>query len=304
VKVSILIPTYNAERHLVECLDSVLAQDFADMEILISDNGSTDGTLKIIEAYGGREARIRWWQNAKNLGFVPNHNLCLQRARGEYVKFVHADDKLLSTSAIGKMAAALEGNPSAVLAGSRQHLIGTRSKPRLFSKKSGVYDGRRMMIACLEENTNFIGQPILTMFRRSTATRGFDDRFVGHLDYEMWFHLLEQGDFVYLAETLGTWRVHETQQTAKHQKTGAAEHEHLAFVETYYAKPWLKKAATPRLLFTQIYHLKKQYGRQAAHLTSEMMAQLSPKHFVREWLKYKVSRPIQKMQQKAGWATS
>lgn len=270
------------------------------MEILISDDGSTDGTLKIIEVYAGRETRIRWWQNPKNLGFVPNHNFCLREAQGEYVKFVHADDKLLSSFAIGKMAAALEENPSAVLAGSRQHLTGTKSKPRILFRKAGVYDGRRVIISCLEQNTNFIGQPILTMFRRSAAARGFDDRFIGHLDYEMWFHLLEQGDFVYLAETLATWRVHESQQTAKHHKTGKAEHEHLVFVEIYYAKSWLKEAATPRLLFTQIYQLRKKYGREADPVTSAMMAQLSPARFAGEWLKYKISRPIQKMRHKTG----
>ena len=304
VKVSVLIPTYNSEEHLTECLDSVMEQDFTDMEILISDDGSTDGTLRIIETYAKRDARIRWWQNPRNLGFIANHNLCLQRARGEYVKFVQADDKLLSASAIRKMAAALDGNRSAVLAGSRQHVTGARSKPRILFKKAGVHDGRRVIINCLEQNTNFIGQPILTMFRRSAAARGFDERFVGHLDYDMWFHLLEQGDFVYLAETLGTWRVHENQQTAKQKKTGVAEHEHLVFVETYYAKTWLKEAATPRLLFAQIHHLKKKYGRPAVPLTSAMMAQLSPPRFAWEWLKYKVSRPIQKMRQKAGWTTS
>src|SRR5882724_2084405 len=108
MKVSVLIPTYNSERYLSECLDSVLAQDFADLEILVSDDQSTDGTLKIIESYAGRDVRIRWWQNRKNLGLPGNHNACLLQARGEYVKYVHADDKLLSSSAIKKMVAALD----------------------------------------------------------------------------------------------------------------------------------------------------------------------------------------------------
>lgn len=299
MKVSVLIPTYNSEEHLAECLDSVLAQDFADLEIVIADDRSADGTVKIIETYAARDRRIRWWQNPKNLGFVPNHNLCLQQACGEYVKFVHADDKLLSTANIRKLAAALDEHPSAVLAGSQQHLTDTKAKPRILLKKSGVYDGRWLIIACLEENTNFIGQPILTMFRRSAAGRGFDDRFVGHLDYEMWCHLLEQGDFVFLAEVLATWRVHQTQQTARNQKSGLAADEHLVFVETYYSKPWLKAAATRRMLFAQIYHLNKKYGERAGRLTSAMMAQLSPRHFAWEWFKYKISRPLEKLQRRA-----
>jgi len=107
VKVSILIPTYNSKQYLSECLDSIVSQDFTDMEILISDDVSTDDTLKAVQAYAVRDARIRWWQNPRNLGFVGNHNACLQQATGEYIKFLHPDDQLLSTSAIRKMVAAL-----------------------------------------------------------------------------------------------------------------------------------------------------------------------------------------------------
>ncbi len=222
VKVSVLIPTYNSEKHLAECLDSVLAQDFVDMEIVVSDDRSADGTVKIIEAYAARDHRIRWWQNPKNLGFVPNHNLCLQEARAEYVKFIHADDKLLSSSAIRKMAEILDGHPSVVLVGCEQHLTGTDKTPTIFSTTSGIHEGRRMMVRCWEQNTNLIGQPTLTLFRRAAATRGFDLRFEGHLDYEMWFHLLEQGDFYYLAERQATWRIHEIQKTAALNRDGSS----------------------------------------------------------------------------------
>jgi glycosyltransferase involved in cell wall biosynthesis len=303
VKVSVLIPVYNNVKYLGECLDSVLAQDFTDMEILIADDGSTDGTLQIIMEYATRDARIRWWQNPKNLGFVGNHNYCLQQARGEYVKFVHADDKFLSPSAIRKLAVSLDENPSALLAGSQQHVTGGKSKPMIFSKISGLYKGRQMIIACLEQNGNLIGQPILTLFRRAAAQRGFDDRFVGHLDIDMWFHLLEQGDFFFLAETLATWRVHETQQTARHEKSGASHHEQLLLLTTYYEKPWLKMAATNRMLFAQIHYLKKHYGRQAEPLTSAMMSQLKPHHFVWQWLKHNSLRPLQKLGRKAGWTS-
>lgn len=301
MKVSVLIPTYNSKRYLSECLDTVLTQDFADMEILISDDKSTDGTLKVIEAYAARDHRIRWWQNPENLGFVANHNCCLLQARGDYVKFIHADDRLLSVSAIRKLAAALDENPTAVLAGCQQHLTGGRSQPAIFSKTSGLYDGRRMIIACLERNGNVIGQPVLTIFRRDAAQRGFDGRFVGHLDFEMWCHLLEQGDFFFLAEPLATWRVHETQQTARHQQTGTAHHEHLLFMEKYYDRPWLKQTATPRMLFTQVHYLEKNYGRRAEHLTASMRAQLKTHGFAWQWLRHNILNPLQKILRKAGW---
>lgn len=298
MKVSVLIPTYNSERHLSECLASVLAQDFDSLEILISDDGSTDGTRKILENHAARDARVRWWPNPKNLGLVANHNRCLHEARGEYVKFIHADDKLLSTSAIRKMAAALDEHPAAVLVGCQQHVTNAKCRPTIFSKHTGVYDGRRMIVACLESNTNLIGQPTLTMFRRSAARRGFDPQFIGHLDFEMWCHLLEQGDFFYLAEELATWRIHAAQLTAQHRQTGSSHHEQQLFMENYYAKPWLKKLATRRMLFAQIYYLKKKYGPRTSALTSAMMAQLLPRHFAWQWLKHKTARPLQKLSQK------
>jgi glycosyltransferase involved in cell wall biosynthesis len=301
MKVSVLVPVCNSETFLSECLESVLAQDFEDMEILIVDDASTDGSLALVERYAARDSRIKWWKNPGNLGLPGNHNACLRRARGEYVKFIHADDKLLSTSAIRHMAAALDENPSAVLVGCQQHLTGVKSRPTILSQKSGVYDGRQMIVASLENNTNLIGQPTLTLFRRSAARRGFDDRFVGHLDFEMWCHLLEQGDFFYLAETLATWRVHETQQTARNMTNGSSHHEHLLLMKNYFAKPWLKDAATSQMLFAQVYYLEKKYGRQADHLITAMMAQLSSRHFAWQWLKHKGSRPIQKILRRCGF---
>jgi glycosyltransferase involved in cell wall biosynthesis len=298
MKVSVLVPVFNGELHLAECLDSILAQDFRDLEILISDDGSTDQSLEIIKRFATLDPRIRWWKNPRNLGLTANSNACLKEARGEYIKFVHQDDKLLSASAIRKMVAVLDEHPGVSLVGSRQHLIGAASRPAIFSNRSGGFDGRQMIVTCLEQNTNLIGQPTLTLFRRSAARRGFDDRFVGHLDYEMWCHLLEQGDFFYLAEDLATWRVHENQQTARQEKTGSAHHEHLMFMETCYAKPWLQKAATDQMLFTQIYYLGKKYGPAARHLTSAMRSQLSPHRYAWQWGKHKAFRPLQKLLRK------
>jgi len=65
-KVSVLVPVYNGERYLAECLNSVLAQEFQDLEILISDDGSTDNSAQIIRAIAARDARIRWWKNPRN----------------------------------------------------------------------------------------------------------------------------------------------------------------------------------------------------------------------------------------------
>lgn len=298
MKVSVLVPVFNGETHLAECLESILAQDFDDFELLISDDGSTDNSARIIRQFAAHDPRIRWWKNPRNAGLTANTNCCIRQARGQYLKFVHQDDKLLSVSAITKLLDALEKNPSASLAGSRQHVIGNHVRPTVFSERSGCHDGRRMIVASLEQNTNLIGQPTLTLFHRRYAQRGFDERFTGLMDFEMWCHLLEQGDFAYLAEPLATWRAHEHHQTSRARASGESDDEHLRFIEIYYAKPWVRAAATDRMLFAQIYYLKKQYGARAGHLTSAMMAQLTPRRFAWQWLKHKVTRPLQKLRRK------
>jgi glycosyltransferase involved in cell wall biosynthesis len=295
MKVSVLVPVFNGADYLAECLDSILMQDFRDVEILIADDQSSDASPAIIEKYAARDARIRWWQNPQRLGLTANSNVCLRAASGEYIKFVHQDDKFLCPSALGKMVAALDENPSAVLAGSRQHLTGKKSPPTIFSRNSGLYNGRQMIVACLEQNTNLIGQPSLTLFRKQFAGRGFDERFTGLMDYEMWCHLLEQGDFIYLAEPLATWRVHTDQQTARCRQADRPDHEALRLLEIYGVKPWLKKSATRRLLFIQTYYLRKKYGSSAENLTRKMMAGLTPSGYVWEWLKHKLSKPFQKL---------
>ncbi len=297
-KVSILIPVYNGERHLAECLESVLAQDFRDSEILLSDDGSTDGSGKIIESFAARDPRIRWWRNPRNVGLTANTNVCIRAAQGGYLKFVHQDDLLLSPQAVSKLVAALDANPRASLAGCRQHLTGARSRPTIFSNRTGCFDGRKMIVASLEQNTNLIGQPTLTLFRQQQAQRGFDERFTGFMDFEMWCHLLEQGDFAYLAEDLASWRVHEHHQTARADINGEHDLEPVRFMEIYYAKPWLKAAATSRLLFAQIYYLEKNYGPRAQPLTATMRSQLGAEHYAWQWLKHKAGRPLQKLSKK------
>ncbi|HEV2453166.1 MAG TPA: glycosyltransferase family 2 protein [Verrucomicrobiae bacterium] len=292
MKVSVLIPVFNAEPHLAECLESVLFQDFSDLEIIISNDASADGSARIIESFAQRDSRIRWWTNPQNLGEAGNSNVCLKSARGEYIKFIHADDKLLSASAIRKMVEAIEAHPGASLVCCRQNFTrsqaGFKLEPRILSDKTGCFSGRRIIITCLERDANLIGNPSHVLFRRSNAKRGFDERFKRLVDYEMWFHLLEQGDCVYLAETLATWRLHPKQQSAPVQ--GIEPQEGLWLVRSYYEKEWLRAAATPKMLFIQSRALKAKYGSSAMDVVKKLRASLGSARFLLLWVDRKRSK--------------
>jgi len=90
--VSIIIPAYNEERHIEKCLESLLAQDYQDIEILIIDNGSKDNTPKIVERYVERfRDKVRLLRMGRNLGPGGGRNLGATNASGEILVFVDAD---------------------------------------------------------------------------------------------------------------------------------------------------------------------------------------------------------------------
>lgn len=91
-KISIIIPVYNTEKYILECLDSILNQTFRDIEIICIDDCSSDTSFNILKEYEKRDCRIIVGQNAKNLGPGLTRNKGLKLARGEYVIFFDSDD--------------------------------------------------------------------------------------------------------------------------------------------------------------------------------------------------------------------
>jgi len=88
-KVSVIIPTYNRLPMLKEAVDSVLTQDFGDMELIVVDDGSTDGTAEEIRQYGGK---VKFIQHSENKGVSNARNRGILQARGKYIAFLDSDD--------------------------------------------------------------------------------------------------------------------------------------------------------------------------------------------------------------------
>jgi len=289
--VSVLVPVYNGGKFLAACLDSILAQDFTEMEILIADDGSTDDSLELIQRYAKKDRRIRWWRNPANLGLAANFNCCLRAARNDYIKYVLQDDLLLAPSAIRQMVHALDADPAVSLAGSASHVIDDQSRQlevRNNFRRSGVMDGKAAIMQCLARNGNLIGEPSVVMFRRKQAARGFDERYRQLIDLDFWFHLLEQGRFAYLAEPLCAFREHFEQQTAVNRQSGAHIQDELMLAQYWLARPWLRKVAGRRVLFK----LRKHHGGHARPYIGDIMASLTVKWYALYWLEHKISSPF------------
>lgn len=90
-KISVIVPVYNVEKYLPRCIDSILSQTFTDFELLLIDDGSTDGAGKICDTYAKRDGRIRVFHK-ENGGVSTARNLGLEEASAEWVCFVDSDD--------------------------------------------------------------------------------------------------------------------------------------------------------------------------------------------------------------------
>ena len=113
MKVSIIIPCYNSEKYLPDCLDSVLAQSETDFEVILVDDGSRDATLAVANAYAAKDARIHVYHQ-ENAGVCAARNLALSYAQGEWVTFVDSDD-LLVRDALSLMLSATQGETDLVV---------------------------------------------------------------------------------------------------------------------------------------------------------------------------------------------
>lgn len=217
-KVSVCVDSFNYGRFLPEAIESVLKQSFADYELLIADDCSTDNSAEIAQRYAQEDSRIRLDIAPSNRGMVKNRNACLRLARGEYVKWLHADDFLCSRDALAQMATALDTNPAVSLVASARRIVNEHSKAietwSCFTQQRPIA-GTTVINRCLFEQRNLIGGPSAVMFRRALADRGFDEDFFVMADLEMWFHLLEQGCFIYIPEPLCAFRTHRRQQSEK-----------------------------------------------------------------------------------------
>jgi glycosyltransferase involved in cell wall biosynthesis len=267
--ISVLIPTFNYSRYLPEAIESVLSQDFPDFELIIADDCSSDDTAEVVKPYCQRDSRIQFIAHPANMGMVNNWNYCLERAQGEYIKFIFGDDKLCGPNALGRMLAMLKSDPAATLAASARVILDENSKVVNLWRNlpEGSHDGRKIIKACLMKNgQNLVGEPSVVLFRKADARRGFNTAYRQIVDVEMWFHLLEKGNLVYTREPLCAFRCHAKQQTEVNTASGVASREHIVFFTHYATQPWLpRRAALPYLLHLRR-KLRKNPGANAAEL--------------------------------------
>ena len=223
--VSVLVPSYNYAHYLPETIESVLSQTFADFELLILDDGSTDNSVEVARAYAGRDSRIKVWAQ-KNAGVIATVNALAHRATGAFWVTLDSDDTLFPE----RLAWGLEDlrdDPSLVASFCAFLLVNSH----------GVYQGEGPVLSLEKKalaETLLLGNCVgaCTAFIRASAARRLDDfarDFTHVYDYDRWLRLASLGHLK-LRNSFGAYhRQHPGQIT--HQKPGTVERQLLDVLE-------------------------------------------------------------------------
>jgi len=209
--VSIGVPVFNGEDFLAEALDSILDQDVDDIEIIISDNASTDRTQQICEAYQARDARIRYDRLPHNLGAAANYNRAFEMAEGTYFKWAAHDD-LIAPTFLSSCIAAFERAPeTTALVHPPAEFIDEHGEPLRVHGDRAHTTARHPAVRALQIVTqlNLIAS-VFGLFRRDALMR---TRRIGSFvasDYVLLVECALLGDIVYLdGAPLFQRRVHD-----------------------------------------------------------------------------------------------
>ena len=230
--ISVCVPTFNSSTYLKECLDSILHQTFADFELLIVDNCSTDDTVRISQDYADNDPRIRIVQNDRNIGAVGNFNRCVELAGGEWIKFVFSDD-LIAPRCLEKMVAEI-GPESEIIFCRRDFLFesGISEKTQqyyqnhmsfedLFPDSKKISGSDFGQAALKHIYINFVGEPTSVLLRRSAFFKFgmFNTHLTQIIDQEFWTRVAVHSGITYIPETLASFRIHTTSGTTTNQAT-------------------------------------------------------------------------------------
>ncbi len=232
--VSICIPTYNGSAFLRQCLDSALAQADVDLEVVILDDASQDGTVEIVQEYAQHDRRVRFHQNSENRGSVGNRNRCIELARGEWIKPLFQDN-YLSPDCVASMLRCLR--PGILLGAVKRNnifepevpvdyrqgyerYVSEHTLPRRFGNRAVITPDAFAAHVAHYPVGNCIGEPTAMLIHRSAFEKfGFFNPYLIQLsDWEYAARVAVHTGLCYLDEPLATIRLHWNSATGRNYR--------------------------------------------------------------------------------------
>jgi glycosyltransferase involved in cell wall biosynthesis len=224
--VSICIPTYNSERYISLTLESILSQTYKNLEIIVSDNCSTDNTIEIVKKFVLKDYRIKLSINKTNLGFSANSNALINLASSEFIAIFHSDD-IYDKNIIHEQLEFLSLNPNLAGCFTLGKMINDKGRiirNRFFLNKTNTKNNIVINFDSYIRNLFIFGGSSFicpTAFIRksiynSTGLYNENLRFIE--DQDMYLRILENHDMGIISKELIHYRVHFNQGSAIYKK--------------------------------------------------------------------------------------
>jgi len=214
--VAVVTPVLNGDKYLQETIDAVQAQTYPSIELIISDNASTDRTAEVIEANKHRRIPIIPARNTNTLPIAKNFNAAVRLAPSEakYVRLLCADDRM-TPDCVARMVRVAETDPSIVVVGVGT-VAGERESTYWWPTDRTMIEGVEMIRAFFRNERSFFAVHVL--MRRSTMSHrsdAYDETLSTGLDFEAVLALLRVGNFGFVPAPLGWVRIHQDSVTSK-----------------------------------------------------------------------------------------
>ena len=212
--VSVIIPAYNAEKYLGEAVRSILAQTFTDFELLIIDDGSSDNTLQVANAF--TDPRIRIIANKENLGVPRTRNIGWKEARGQFIAHQDADDYSRPTR-LEKQITYLRSpeNKKIGVLGTNRQTIGRKGKIRAHKTMP-----KKIVLDDLLHKNPIINGSVMMRSSVLEKMNGYDEWFSTCEDYDLWLRIANESVCIRIfPEALYVFREHDESTTTKNLRS-------------------------------------------------------------------------------------
>ena len=213
------MPVYNGERYLAEAIASVLGQTYPDFELIIVDDGSTDGSAAIVEAYARRDSRVRFIPLRQNIGKSSARNRGIEAAGGPYIAGMDCDDICLPDR-LRRQVDFLDANPDIGVVGTNMRVVDQELKFRFESKLPLEH---AHIAWGLFFDTSVAGAYVMMRRRLLADVGGYEEGRVNCDDTELWTRLIQQTRFANLPDILMLYRRHPGASSVKDRELQRAE---------------------------------------------------------------------------------
>ena len=216
-EILVFVPTYNSEKYLRQCLDSVLQQTFQDWQCVISDDASTDKSVEIAREYEKIDSRFKVLTHEKNVGAANNWNRAKEKNNSFATKILCADDYLLK-DALKEQLDILQRNQTAIVFSERYIVFpsGKKLHPRLpkYASKISFNDAFKFYINL---GRNIFGEPVTALFRTDlfVKSEGFYPNFEYSLDTSGYMAIARGHEVTFDNSVVGAFRVSKSQWSHK-----------------------------------------------------------------------------------------